>query len=291
MADVCGVCLATTAKTYCISCNNCKKWFHISCVNLTKEKFNHYAKEYKKNSGEKDLYVCPTCVSKIEVKNTKTVSISSENEPTLLDLFNKLDTMEKKYDKLFKKYEEQIEINKKMESEIQNIQLQLDVLAQEKNHYEQKSLANNVIINGIPIVSEQEDLNNIINKISTTVGKPTISPTDVKCFRIGKKEIGTSPPIKVEFASKSIKEKFIYPKKSLFNITTKDLGFQENKKIYINEDLTKLNQEIFKKALKFKKDNGYKFLWVGDGLIKLRKDDGSKIIVIKSIADITKLKN
>lgn len=291
MADVCAVCLQTTAKTYCISCNNCKKWFHTNCVNLTKEKFNYYAKEYKKSSGEKDLYVCPTCISKSEVKNARRGSVSSENEPTLLDLFNKLDSMEKKYDKLFKKYEEQMEINNKMQSEIQNIQLQLDVLAQEKNHYEQKSLANNVIISGIPIVSQQEDLNNIINQICTTVGKPTISPTDMKCFRIGRREVGASPPIKVEFASKSLREKFIYPKKNLFNITTKDLGYQENKKIFINEDLTKLNQELYKAALKFKKDNGYKFLWVGNGLIKLRKEEGSKITVIKSIADIEKLKN
>ena len=75
------------------------------------------------------------------------------------------------------------------------------------------------------------------------------------------------------------------------NITTQDLGFQGDNKIYIQESLARKNKELFRKALQLKKSLRYKFIWTNSGRIYLRKDESpeSPIMYVKSTKDLEKL--
>lgn len=58
----------------------------------------------------------------------------------------------------------------------------------------------------------------------------------------------------------------------------KNLRYTKNNKVFLNLELTKTNLDIYMDARAFKKDKNYKFLWIGDGNIFLRKDKNSIII-------------
>ncbi|KAG5893431.1 hypothetical protein JTB14_017871 [Gonioctena quinquepunctata] len=61
-------------------------------------------------------------------------------------------------------------------------------------------------------------------------------------------------PTKVCFTSEKEKEEFLGARKKKM-ITSKDLGYEEGNVIYLNHDLTKANQYLFKEVLIYKKEN------------------------------------
>ena len=58
--------------------------------------------------------------------------------------------------------------------------------------------------------------------------------------------------------------------------------------IFINESLTKMNKELFKKAHKQCKDKNFQFVWTKNGNILVRKDGESSIIRINSEDELYK---
>ena len=70
----------------------------------------------------------------------------------------------------------------------------------------------------------------------------------------------------VKFTSSDIREKLYRARKVLKDITSQDLGFSEENRIFINESLTHSNNELFKDCLKVKKDKDFKFLWTYGGI-------------------------
>lgn len=90
------------------------------------------------------------------------------------------------------------------------------------------------------------------------------------------------------FENRQQKESFLKANKKE-RITTKDLGFDDKQfiePIYIDQDLTKRKQDLHKKARLFKKEKQYKFLWVKDGNIYLRKNEESKPLMISHEDDL-----
>ena len=91
----------------------------------------------------------------------------------------------------------------------------------------------------------------------------------------------------VKFSSRPLAEQFHANKRSLRTKSARDYDYvlenQEDKGwIFINESLTKMNKELFKKALKQCKDKNFQFVWTKNGNILVRKDGASSIIRINS---------
>ncbi|KAL1448088.1 hypothetical protein WDU94_015637 [Cyamophila willieti] len=57
-------------------------------------------------------------------------------------------------------------------------------------------------------------------------------------------------------------------------------------KLFINEHLTKTNQDLLYKAKNMKEVNGYKFVWVRDCKVMIRKNETSRIYVIRNVKDL-----
>ena len=72
----------------------------------------------------------------------------------------------------------------------------------------------------------------------------------------------------------------IEPRRSSRNITSQDLGFSKENRIFINESLTQSNKKLFKNCPEVKKDKGIKFLSTSGSKIFMRKDqhEGSRVI-------------
>ena len=99
------------------------------------------------------------------------------------------------------------------------------------------------------------------------------------------------PAIIVKFTSRDIREKLYRARKVLKVITSQDLGFSEENRIFINESDTQSNKELFKDCLKVKKDKGFKFSWTSEGKIFTRKDkhEGSKVTQITNAKALRKI--
>ena len=55
------------------------------------------------------------------------------------------------------------------------------------------------------------------------------------------------PPIIIKFVCRDVRDNFFKPKKQLFGITSRDLGFPrvDEQKIFIAESLTQRNKKLF----------------------------------------------
>ena len=69
-----------------------------------------------------------------------------------------------------------------------------------------------------------------------------------------------------------------------------DLARYSENKIYISENFTQANKDLFKESLKVKKDLKYKFIWAFYGRTYLRKDAGSPVVAILKKSDLDILK-
>ena len=143
-------------------------------------------------------------------------------------------------------------------------------------------------IRGIPLPEDLrvEDTNNIVLQLSQKMGIP-LERNDISVsHRIRSSRASVDPAIIVKFVRREMRERLYRSRKRLKSITTADLGFSVDKKIFINESLTPKNKELFKDCLKFKNDKSYKFLWTNAGKIFLRRNADSPVIPINSFADI-----
>lgn len=207
-----------------------------------------------------DPWYCDICTNKTK---------QQAKDYTLDDVMKKLNEMDSKYQVLFDKYEQQVEINKKLESEISELKSHL-------NKREQNELKNNIIIQGVP-TKTNENLQEIVTKIGECLEVRVHD--NFKAFRIGLKG-NTNAAIKVMFQDETTKNAFL-KSKNKFHLNSNDLGFKNtNVKIFLNQDLTKRNLELLRAAKVFKDENKYKFLWVSNGSVLLRKDENAKVLLV-----------
>lgn len=62
-------------------------------------------------------------------------------------------------------------------------------------------------------------------------------------------------------------------------------------RVYINERLTQHNRELLREAKKKRMALKFKHLWVSDGKVMMRKEDGGRVIYITDFSDFSKLES
>lgn len=289
---ICGVCKVKCGSGS-ISCTQCVKWYHSKCVKLSNQQLNHFNKELKQQNGER--WVCETCLN-IEVMLTENRSQNKRKKPedaefheeirdknwSINDVMEKLFDMDRKYNVLWSKYEQQIEVNNTLKLEVADLKKQL---SSEINKSEQREIKNNAILKGIPVSTTADD-GELVKKMGNLLEVPV---GRFKSYRLGRASNGERPALlKVCFENENDKLSFIKAQKRK-KLSTIDLGFKDlNNNIYIEHDLTKKNQELYKEARKYRKEHDYKFVWIRDGKTYIRKDENSKAILVD---DIKVLKN
>lgn len=109
------------------------------------------------------------------------------------------------------------------------------------------------------------------------------------CHRLGKREDGSAPGIIVKFVRRMDKEEMMRKRRVKRTLSTRHLGRADDRPIYINESLTPARRRLLSLARTAQKEKHYKFLWIRNGKIFLRKDENSGVCVVSSDEDISKL--
>lgn len=178
----------------------------------------------------------------------------------------------KKIDSLEKKVSLVIEENDELKEELQQTQDLVDEL-------QQRSRLINIIINGVP-QKKNEDVYKIVEQIGLKLKiEDPMSHVQV-AHRVNTINKEKPKPIVVR----------------LLNTKSRDLwtkSYRVNKmweqKFYVNEHLTKRNQNVLYKTKEFKKKYNYKFVWVRDCKIFIRKNETSRVYVIRNEEDLKRV--
>ncbi|XP_054276668.1 uncharacterized protein LOC128995675 [Macrosteles quadrilineatus] len=149
---------------------------------------------------------------------------------------------------------------------------------------------NSVEITGVPEVSD-EDVFQVIEKVGKGLGIEVTQNMLVGCQRFGEKKgpEDKTRSIVVNFAKRKHKEEFLQKRKLRKILTTKDIDLPGNTFIYVNESLSEENRKILNAARDVKRKKGFKYLWVRNGKILLRKEENGNVITLSSLEQVASL--
>jgi len=154
-----------------------------------------------------------------------------------------------------------------------------------RNEAEATTKVNDLLIKGVPMLSNDNPIN-IFCQIATAIGYPPEAIPHAEIFRLGKRSVAasTDPPILVKFVSLRERNTFYrnYFRHRALNLS--EIGFASNVRIYITENLTGHNLEIYKAALKLRHEKQLYSVSTSHGTVMIRFNEGEKPVEAKTIS-------
>lgn len=128
--------------------------------------------------------------------------------------------------------------------------------------------SNDLILTGVPH-SPTERTDEMLQKISVVLGYGESDVPAVFTKRLARVPItaGATPPILFQFAFRASKDEFLRRYFSARNLSLRQLDFDVDKRIYINENLTESARSIKGAALKLKRSGLLQNVYSRDGTI------------------------
>ncbi|XP_052749321.1 uncharacterized protein LOC113522090 [Galleria mellonella] len=169
---------------------------------------------------------------------------------------------------------------------VEQLQRQLDIQAQ-------SSLGNEVEIIGLEEVNNENPYHLTLvtaSKIGIHMTEGDIDSVARTGFRRTNgdgKENKIPRPLVVRFTRKAIREDFLRAAKSRRDLNSKDIVLNSpERKIFINERLTRANRQLFRDARIRAKEADFKYCWTRNGSIYVRKRTGKPAVYIASYDDL-----
>lgn len=166
-------------------------------------------------------------------------------------------------------------------TEIQALKVENQDLKTKLNELELYSRKANIIINGIPVLQD-EDVKDIIKVVASSLEIEVHDYEICMAHRLPSK--GKSQPIIVRFNNYEKRNEMIR-KGKLKKLTGADFGL-DSQPIYIDEHLNKQTMELIKYAKKMVADETIKFAWCKDGKVLIRILSDSPAILIKELEQL-----
>lgn len=203
-------------------------------------------------------------------------------------------------------YDSRLGMLEKLESENTVLKATVADLQYQLRSQAQASLSNEVEILGI----DEFPAENPYHVVLTTAVKLGVELSEadlVHVSRVGPKRLRENSdtgcdapnkttlqrPIAVAFVRRVKRDEFLKQAKVRRSLKSGDIVHQgSSKKVYINERLTSANRRLFRSARIVAKERGYKYCWVRNGNILIRKQDartGSPAILIRSDDELKNL--
>ncbi|KAH7965260.1 hypothetical protein HPB49_005460 [Dermacentor silvarum] len=144
----------------------------------------------------------------------------------------------------------------------------------------------NLKIQGLPQV-QNEDLKKTIENIVDCLGIEVNARDIDVAHRVPSKD-KKKPNIVVKFLTRNARDKLLAAAKKT-KLSTNQLGFREDEPVYVNEHLCLENKVLLSKARLARREKNWKFVWVTQGKILMRKTEKSPVLHITCAADLEKV--
>lgn len=302
-SDICFTCMQSFVKDNpFVACTKCSNFYHAGkCSGVTKTTLKAFT------DTERDSWVCSTC----NLNKSRTHQTPSASEPSLSailqeimkngqkmsSLMEKMESLETKMNVLSNKHDElalHVERNTTALEEVTKHVSALDAsdkthtieiqqLSTQINDLEQYTRRNNVEIRGLPL-QDGEDLLKTVNEVAVKLQLPPLSEADYDAVhRLPSKSKEQAPPIIIKFKSRQTRDKWLGQKNKLKS------PLERGSPVFLCENLTALNKKLLWQCRSVAKDKGYQYVWVRNGRIFVRREDGTKAVQIKHINDLATL--
>ncbi|CAH2087738.1 unnamed protein product [Euphydryas editha] len=230
---------------------------------------------------------------------------NSQIHPQLLEVRNAVSSFEasvaklnEELDKIKADHATQATEIDKLKSDMESLRTLNQSLTSRVAQMDQQSRSSNIEIQCVP-ENKQENLINTVVQLGKIVKCPLTESHILYCSRLAKMNSSSPRPrsILVKFASPRLRDEFIAAT-SRFNRNNKDdklntghLGIGSDKKsaVYVVENLSPDNKSLHAAARAKARQLKYKFVWVRDGRIYMRKDEQSNYVHVKSIDLLNRL--
>lgn len=160
----------------------------------------------------------------------------------------------------------------------------IEHLQEELNDSEQYSRLSNIEIHGLP-QSPTENLVSVVSELACKLGLGDFRPNDiVAVHRLPSRRDGP-PVVLVRLASVSLREQWLATRGKLRTLAA-DSSLP---KLYLNENLTRRNRELFWMVRERARVKQYKFTWVKTGKLFAKKSESSPVVRIYRMVDLEKI--
>lgn len=266
-----------------IECSICNNNYHFYCIGFTETNFKKMSRITKKK------YSCDTCL-KYETKtiNNPLLKLDTKME----DLIQSVNFMGQQFDDFNNKLESTLTELKHLKKENDTIKADNSRLTNEiieikhkLDTFEQQNLGISVEINGVPKSNNE----NCLTVVQTIVKQLNINVSVTEATRITLSD-NKIPIIVAKLDSIDMRRDLIRANKTKkLNANMLSSNWSKDSKIYINERLTKEKRILYSKTRAAAKVSNFKFVWINNADILVRKDENSKITRIRFSTDLNKL--
>lgn len=245
------------------------------------------------------------CISADVIRDIIREELNSKFYTQISDIQAKLNRLDEtlahfntEHKNIIRECEAQMTLITTLKSDNEHLRAVTEDLVKRVNHTEQLSRACNIEIQCVP-EHKNENLYNTVTQLANTIRCP-LSETDLHyCARIAKQNSKSPRPrsVLVRFSSRRLRDTFL-ASAIKFNrenptdkLSTSHLGYGGNKKsaIYVCEHLTPQTKQLHAEARIKAKELSYRYCWVRDGKVFLRKTDNSNYIIVKDIIVLNNL--
>ncbi|BES97060.1 Hypothetical protein NTJ_09873 [Nesidiocoris tenuis] len=289
----CEQCGEALVDNECVCCDQCNKWFHRTCKNIS-------PKQFKALKGKTSTWFCsaecrqaPKCSS----SDIPACEFNTEN-PSNKDIMQAVMKVIESQNFISHQFDSQKQDIDFLKDDNMSIHQTIDSILDENkqlrntlNKLEYETVKQDLEVRGVPYV-ENENLDDIFQKIATKINASIEMYKPSQVYRVLLKshqdtgERNQTPPIIVKLASQTSRDEFINLKKSFGQLTAKDIGYSSTSQIFLGERLTSSTKHLLWMARTTKEATGYKYAWVKHGKVFMRKSDTSKPLQIAQISDV-----
>ena len=180
--------------------------------------------------------------------------------------------------------------NQRLRMKVKNLENKVMPLEINGNHLEQYGKRNNLEITGIPDDVSDENLEEKVIQVLSEI-QVNVSSSDVEaCHRIGKSKNSPKKAL-ARFINRKHTKKALINRKGLININKSSLSLSSSDNIFINENLTPMNNKIAFHCRKLKCNGQIDKTYWRDGVIHIASSnirDGKviKILHMSMLLDI-----
>lgn len=287
---ICKHCSKGVVKS--VDCVDCATSYHPSCAQqagvMNKDKnvvccANRGIEVRMQHAADNNIPISEGRLSEMLKMHFQTFEKQIKEEIT--DLKKSAMFISEAYEEQKKMCEEMSSMLKEVVKENDNLKRRISALEDRANWEEQKARERNVVMTGMSC-DEEEKPEVIVNKILTALKLDSIIKDITECrFLAGRKG-----PILVKFGNRQSKIEIFKRIKITKGIRESECNLPGNNRVFVNDDLTRANQVLFKEVRKLKKDKNYRAAYCVRGQIYLVKSENEDPIRIRSVMDIEKLK-
>lgn len=149
--------------------------------------------------------------------------------------------------------------------------------------------SNDLILTGVPF-SPTENTDGVVQKVAVALGYCETDYPLVHTKRLARAPIvtGSSPPILIQFAFGASRDEFFQRYFSRRNLNLTQLGYEVDRRIYINENLTESARRIKGIALKLKNCGKIHHVYSKSGTIFVKPTEDVPALPIHFVDQLTK---